>query len=202
VAQRIQLEQATSVSGVAVALMPLTADAEASLELRADAAGTPDGGVLAAGPVTLDRPARASWSVVGIPDPTVVSTAPHWLVLSVTAGAVVWLTHANGGGVRVLAGGGAAGGGSSEIAGISALYDLRTRAGAAAEAAPPLEIFSGGQAVALVAQEDGRFSADLRTALQPAVSAAAAGSIVTVIIHFATVDRGVVTVYPPRVVYD
>ncbi|HEX6070838.1 MAG TPA: hypothetical protein VFZ18_13475 [Longimicrobiaceae bacterium] len=202
VAQRIQLEQATSVSGIAVAVMPLTADAEAALELRADAAGAPDGGVLAAGPVTLDRPGRAGWSVVGLPAAVVVSTAPHWLVLSVRAGAVVWMAHANGGGVRVLPGHGPAASGSSEIAGVSTLYDLRTRAGAAAEAAPPLEISSGGQPVELVAEEDGRFSADLRAAVQPAVTAGAAGSTVSIPIRFATVDRGVVTVYPPRVVYD
>jgi hypothetical protein len=202
VAQRIQVEQATSVSGIAVAVMPLTADAEASIELRADAAGTPAGGVVAAGRVSLDRPGRPAWSVVGLASPVVVSTAPHWLVLSVGAGSLVWMTEADGSGVRVLPAGGAAGGASSEIVGVRALYDLRTRAGAAAEAAPPLEISSGGLAVAMVAEEDRRFSADLRAAVQPAVGAAAAGSIVPVPIRFTTVDRGVVTVYPPRVVYD
>lgn len=202
VAQRVQLEQATSVSGIAVAVMPLTRDTEAALELRADVAGTPDGGVLASGPVTLARAGRAGWSVVGLAAPVVVSTAPHWLVLTVGSGAVVWMTQANGGGVRVLAGGGTAASGSSGIDGVSALYDLRTRAGAAAEAAPPLEISAGGQAVALVARDDGRFSADLTAAVQASVSAAPAGSMVSVPIRFATVDRGVVTVYPPRVVYD
>jgi hypothetical protein len=84
---------------------------------------------------------------------------------------------------------------------VSVLYDLRSRSGEAGEAPPPLRISAEGSPVPLSADGNGGFSADLTAMLAPAAAASAPGSIVTLPLRFTAADRGVVTVYPPRIVY-
>jgi hypothetical protein len=202
IARKIELAEAISVSAIGIAVMTPVVGTEAMLELRADAAGAPTGTVLASGALRLERPGRAGWSVLSLPRPVVVSTAPHWLLLSAAAGTVVWLAEADGDGVRVLTAGAEAGPEtSSQIEGVSVLYDLRSRSGEAGETPPPLRISTEGSPVPLSADGNDGFSADLTAALAPAAAASAPGSVMTLPLRFTAVDRGVVTVYPPRIVY-
>lgn len=200
VAQRVQLAEAMSVSSAAVAVMAATARAEAMLALREDAGGVPEGRVLAEGALSLGRPGEIAWSSIALARPAVVSTAPHWLVLSVSSGSAVWLGASNGGGLRAFNDG--VGWSDLEEPTLAALHELRTRAGSAADAPPALELSLGSTATPLTPLENGRFVADLSAAAQPLVSAGAPGALVSVTLSVAGSARGVVTLYPPHVVYD
>lgn len=200
VAQRVQLDDAMSVSSAAVAVMAATAGAEAALALREDAAGAPDGRLLAEGSLSLGRPGEIGWSSISLARPAVVSTALHWLVLSVSAGSAVWIGAPNGGGLRAFS----EGVGWSDVAdpSLTALHELRTRAGSAAERPPELALSIGPATAPLTALPNGRYGADLVAAAQQQVSAGTPGVVVSVALSITGSARGVVTVYPPRVLYD
>jgi len=91
VEQPLALATATTVQGVALALLPLRSDSAVALELIEDHRGTPRGRVLAELTFTLGGIAPSAWAVAALEQPIILSTAPYWLVARATAGATVWL---------------------------------------------------------------------------------------------------------------
>jgi hypothetical protein len=197
-AQPLALPRARTASAVAVGVMALERDGELSLELRADADGTPRGTVLARGTLTPGSPGRRHWAVLRLAEPVVVSTAPHWLVLGATSGAVLWLTGSGGTGARSYRRGT-----DARLVEPSHLDGLEARHALLSPGGPParaLAVYVGAHAVEPPPLVAGRVTLDLTDAMTAALADAAQAA--TVALRFEAMGPGIITVYPPALTYD
>lgn len=210
-AQAFTLSGAQSVRGVALALLPLAGKATLSLTLEADKEGRPGGAPLATAELEAGAPGQPGWYTAVFRRPPLIPTAPHWLVLRSGQGAVVWLGDSPA--PTDLA---AEGDGKYPALRISPsanalLYRwLSSASGAAAGGAQPgdlsppgntvqaLRLQLGGQLLPLLGVEN----QGQQYNLQPALNALAAGSSTSLPLSITGFNTELVTVYPPRIVYD
>lgn len=202
VAQKITPAQAVAVTGIAAGLLGLDRGAELTLELREDHQGEPTGRKLAEGSLTLEQAGRRVWSTVFLSTPVILPAQPYWLLLTAAGGEAVWLARSGEAAVRVLDRPAAPSARQVDLQGLETLYRLLTLENRKSET-PALELRLGDTAVAETAErEDGRTSFDLAAALTRYLAGRPAASLQDVPLAFTAAVPGLLTVYPPRIIYE
>lgn len=207
VAQLIIPGQAMLLSGVSLGLMAIIDSTELALQVQGDFNGRPSGQTLAEGKIRLNQVGRPDWLTQLFPQPVILPSQPHWLLIKASAGQALWLTKTGNNPLLVLAGinntdtfaevG--------RLAGIEALYQLFSRTNGAPEK-PPSALSIGEQVVEAVAnsteQKDSRVF-DVASALNTFITGQpASNSVLTIPLAFTASIAGVITVYPPTIEYD
>ncbi len=200
--QSLRLGDAALVSGVTIALAPLAARPEITLELREDAAGMPGRVVASANmPVVTSSP---HWCEVRFDTPALLSTAPYWILLHARAGAVLWVVadaaNATDQAPRVVRPGGTPGSWRmvTALEGRHALYRIQTKA-APASPQPPMAVRIGSTNLGLApAGADAGLHCDVAEALTGSGSAMATELVITL----EAAGPGRVTLYPIDLLYD
>lgn len=197
-ARRLDVAEAALAWGVDVALLPLAPGTEVAVEVREDAGGGPAGRLLAGGRVEPGAAGGARWAGVGFGAAVLVPSGPLWVRLRATRGRAVWLAgdwgpdveaallSAGGDDVAVLRGG-------------QPLCSLRVAAAAATGRGVGLEV--AGVAARASGEVQGRLAFDAAAALSGAAGAPGAGPV-TAVLRFTAPPGALLTVYPPKVIYD
>lgn len=203
-----------TVSGAAVRVLSLADQAVATLEVRADHAGTPTGRRLASGDLRLPKAGSAAW--VEITEPALAGlTGPYWLSLSVRAGPVLWLATpapaigAEGGPptVLLLGPGETAWPLASARSGMIVQHRFTVRAastppgGPATPGPPPYRLDAVGGALTLPAADDHDVRVlDLGPVLGPPPSGSSAAGAVT--LRVTPLARGLLTLDRLHIEYE
>jgi hypothetical protein len=212
VAQRIATPEATSVSGLALGLMPTAAGTELSVEVQEEWQDQPSGRKLVEGTIELARVGRRAWAVLELAEAIVVGAQPHWLLVKATRGHAVWLAEAGGGPIRILD---RTSGGNwverSTLDGYQALYRFFSQRAADPQEGAAVTIRIGDSALSPMPSPAGQGAASARDTqrfdLKPALNAyldahPAVGAPIAVTLSFSAGFLGFVTVYPPQIEYD
>lgn len=205
VAQWMTPSQALAVGGISLGVLALTAETELSVEVHEDWQDQPSGKKLVAGVIPLERVGRAEWVRFMFPTSIVLATQPYWLLVSTTRGRAVWLLETGPAPARVLE---AVGQTSAwrvirSFDGLEALYQLFAVGGSAQQSTHTSD--------ALAVRVDGVMAPrtlddpclfDLTAAVNTYLgSRPAAATQVAMPVTCTAVLSGIVTVYPPRIVY-
>lgn len=212
VAQRIVTPEATSVSGLALGLMPTAAGTELSVEVQEEWQGQPSGRKLVEGAIELARVGRRAWAVLELAKAIVLPAQPHWLLVKATRGHAIWLAEAGDGPIRVLD---RASGGNwverSTLDGFRALYRFFSQRAAdpQAQEGAAVTIRIGESVLTPAPPPNGPEVASARDTrrfdLAPALNACLdppVGAPIVVTLSFSAGFLGFITVYPPQIEYD
>jgi hypothetical protein len=90
-AQGVTPPHAISVSGMAFALMAVAANTRVLVKLQEDWRDRLSGRKLAAGTIMLERVGQRSWVTLLFPEPIVIPSKPHWILVKAADGRAVWL---------------------------------------------------------------------------------------------------------------
>jgi len=195
-AQAFTPAEAVSVSGVAVGLMGLAAGTELRVVLQEDSQGEPSGRKLAEGSLVIERAGEKLWTAVLFPESVILPSQQHWLLLTVSSGGAVWLARSGPTPVRLL--------GRSSPGGLEALVRILSPSGRAPDGSrpPQLELRIGETVIPATEEPEDRRSYDLTAALNQHIAARGSAAAVDVPLLFTSIVPGMLTVYPPRIVYD
>ncbi|HEX7182500.1 MAG TPA: hypothetical protein VF756_11700 [Thermoanaerobaculia bacterium] len=185
-AQAFTPPEAVSVSGVALGLMGLAAGTGLRVELQEDS-----GRKLAEGSVVIERAGEKLWATVLFPESVILPSQQHWILATATRGGAVWLARSGATPVRLLD--------RSSPAGLEALVQLLSPTGSRPA---QLELRLGGTVIPASEQPDDRRSYDLTAALNQHLAAQGSAATVDAPLLFTSIAPGMLTVYPPRIVYD
>jgi hypothetical protein len=188
-------------------MMATATGTELLVEVQEDWHGGPSGKAVATGRVQLGRIGQRRWVLALFPEEVVLPQAPYWLLVKAASGHAVWLAEAGDQALRVIdqtPRGGCTERG--EVAGQAALFQFLSRRspGQQAEQGPPIAIHIGEQvAPILPVNEADRQPFDLTAALNAYLAAQpGTGELIPVELSFQARFLGLVTIYPPRIVYD
>jgi hypothetical protein len=198
-AQRFDLTEPVLASGFALGVLALAEGTELTVEVRAEAGGAPVGRLLAAGTARPGQALGSLWVGVAFGQAVLVPSGPLWVCLRASRGRAVWLAGTWEAGVKAaqVAVGTA---GVAVLRGAEALCSLRPAAGGSTAAAG-LRLDIDGQTVAAGPPEDGRLAFEAAAALGRVAGQPGSGPV-TAALRFTAQPGALLTVYPPRVVYD
>ncbi|HEX9118662.1 MAG TPA: hypothetical protein VGA61_21525, partial [Anaerolineae bacterium] len=205
VAQSFTPPAAVNATGVALGLLPLAGDTTLKVEVHADWQGGPAGQALAGGTVKLGGAGERAWAIIRFAGAAVLPGRPHWLLLRTAGGQAIWLAardaNAAAPGVQVLdqPAAGAPFTVRSALAGLAGHFRLLSGQD---DAAPALTLSLGGQAVTPATAGGENLTFDLASSLNAYLAAHPAAGLVTIPLTFTSAAAGIVTVYPPTIVYD
>jgi hypothetical protein len=199
----VDLAEAVLAEGLTLGLLGLTPGAELTVEVRADAGGTPAGLRLASGSLALGAPGRALWARVAFGEAVLVPSGPLWVLVRAARGKAVWLAGAWEAGVEAAQ----VSADAEDVAilqGAEALCALHKGAGtpSGGSSGGGLRLVVGGTAAAPTPAAQGPVAFDAAAGLSEALGQAGAGDPATLALHFWADPGTLLTVYPPRVVYD
>jgi hypothetical protein len=196
-AQAFTPAAAVSVSGVAVGLIGLAAGTELRVVLQEDSQGEPAGRKLAESSLVIERAGERLWTAVLFPESVILPAQQHWLLLTATSGGAVWLARSGTTPVRLL--------GRSSPGGLEALLRILSPSGGTPGGSPPpqLELRIGETVIPATEEPEDRRSYKLAAALNQYLAAdRGSAAAVDVPLVFTSIVPGMLTVYPPRIVYD
>lgn len=200
-AQPLTPAQALTARGAVIALLALTPNTQVALELYEDWQGEPTGKKLTAATFLLAHSGVRRWQTVRFPEPVLLFTQPYWLLLKAVRGAALWLAQAGTPAVQML---------TQENQRWQTLHVLANTQGLVHLLAP---VVAGKQTAPLALSIDGvpvtvapvpagdRQTYDLTAALNATLAAGAALGAIDRSLAFTTGLAGVLTVYPPAIVY-
>ena len=206
VAQSITHPEMRSISGIALGLLPMNEETHLQIEIQEDFQGQPSGRKLLCEILRVGQPGRRDWSMLWFKKSIILSTQPHWLLLTTLCGQVIWLTQDGTTQICILE--------KSDHPTIGAklatfrntttlhrfflsppnkkLHDL-----------PQVNLSIGGHVVTPIALQKNVHEYDLNNALEAyLVSNAAKLTPMDLPLNFSAMASGTVTVYPPRIEYD
>ena len=204
VAQGITPSQATSVSGIAIALMTISSDTELLVELREDWGGQPSSRRLAAGMIRLEQVGKRSWATLLFPEMITLPSSLHWLLVKATSGRAVWLVDAGNGPARTLEGSSDSNVWTelSRFDGLQALYGFYSQ-GKQAQEQFPASLTIGTQAATTISEQNGTRIYDLTSTFNTYLDGLPSSTPATTIpLTFTSALPGLVTIYPPVIGYD
>lgn len=207
VAQPFTPPQDLAVNGLSLGLMALAAGTELSVEIQEDWQEGPSGRKLFAASTTVERAGEHAWVTVRFREAVSLSPQTHWLMLKAVSGEALWLTRDGAGSILVVEKEDEKSARSEvrRLESVEALYRLFSSGNQVREVgARPRQacvLTLGGTPVAGSGGEDGK-TFDLKPALNAYLAAHGQPGPVSVRLAFTAELPGLVTVYPPRVVYD
>lgn len=205
VVQGIVPPRATTVSGVAVALMATANNTEVYVNLQEDWHGLPSGKRLATGTLMLEEVGRRSWATLLFPEPIVLSSNLYWLLMKVSSGRAVWLTEAGDIPARVLEEPDDSGASWAELSvldGLQAIHRLISRSKRAQEQRS-ISLAIGKHTIEMVDEQDDVRTYDLTSSLNDYLGDLPSdGPVATIPVTFKAALPGLVTVYPLAIEYD
>lgn len=199
-AQPLTPVQAVTASGVVIGLLALTANAQLALELYEDWQGQP-GKKMVATTFTLTQGGQRLWQTVRFAEPTPLFAQPYWLLLKATRGAALWLVEAGSSALQVL---------TQEKQRWQTVNVMANTQGVVHLLSPVV----GNQATRLTLSVDGvpittppvttgdRQRHDFTAALNRALAAGDTTSALERTLAFTTGQAGLLTVYPPEILYE
>lgn len=194
-AQAFTPAEAVAVSGVALGLMGLAPGSELRIELQEDSGGEPSGRKLAEGSLAIEQAGERLWATARFPEPVILPAQQHWLLLTAASGGAVWLARTGTTPVRLL--------GRPSPKDLEALLHVLSPFSPADGSRPPQPELRLGEAVIPATEEpEDRRSYDLTAALNQHLAAQGSAGAVDVPLLFTSIVPGMLTVYPPRIVYD
>jgi len=198
-AQAVVPPRAMSVSGVAVALLPLARGTRVLVELQEDSDGLPSGKKLATASLSLDQPGRRDRVALPFPEVVTLFSERYWLLLGTASGQAIWLADSGDGDLKVLD---RTTGGSKAIDGLVATQQLLVRDGQTQEQ-QPASLAVGGNTVVGTAGQDNARTYDLSSAIGSYLeSSVTTDKATTIPLTLTSALRGIATVYPPEIEYD
>jgi hypothetical protein len=210
--QRVTPSGAATAAGIALGLFALSSGAQLAIELQADQNGSPSGKKLAEASVKLESAGQPHWAVASFKAPVTLPGAPFWILVSAAKGSALWLAEAGGDSARLFDNIRGALTESARLDGLQALNRVLPPAPAAVQpggqsSASLAHLSIGGAAAASGAlQDDGSRLFHLAPQVSAFLAAARAGSpqagTTAIPLVFTTGASGVITVYPPHIVYD
>lgn len=206
VAQPFTPQQALAVNGLSLGLLALTGATELSVEIQEDWQEGPSGKKLLAASTTIETPGEHAWVTVRFREAVSLPPQPYWLMLKAASGEALWLTKDGAGGLLVVEKDDEQSARSEvrRLENVEALYRLFAGSGHAQEEAQPRQasvLTLGGTPVAGTGGEDGK-TFNLKPALNAYLAAHSQPGPVSVQLSFTSELPGLITVYPPRIVYD
>ena len=198
-------QEAMFVTGVALALMATRVKTEVLVQLREDWNNEPAGKTLAQGALLLETAGKPSVMKALFPETLILPAAPIWILVKAARGHAVWLVGPGPESVHLLADG-AGGSLPSEISAIRSVLPLRgfiTRLGETQAAHHQSTLRLGRFEIQLPGSQEEAATHDFTTALQGYLSEQPASPLVSDLpLTFRSVAQGLITVYPPRIVFD
>jgi len=204
-AQGVTPPHAMSVSGIAVALMATVDNTEVLVELQEDWRGQPSGRELAAGTIMLEQVGQRSWVTLLFPEPIVLPSKPHWILMRAASGRAVWLADAGDTPARVLErpNNSAIWVELSVLSGLQTTYAFLSRSKRAQEEQQPASLAIGEHVVAGVGKQNATRAYDLTSAINDYLdSLPPSTTTVAIPLTLTATPQGFITVYPPIIEYD
>jgi hypothetical protein len=203
VAQHTNLRRPLSASGLGLAVMAIADGTELQVELHDEREGKPSGHKLAAGTITLEQIGPPVWAMVLFPEPVILTSQPHWVLVKTTSGSAVWLTRDSMNSARTL----------EESSQTRTFIELSTLEGQGAlfqffspnselQTQPPATIMLEKIPLTVKTSQEGAKTFDLRFALTEWLKNKGVGKTLTVTLVFTSALAGLITVYPPRIEYS
>lgn len=200
-AQPLTPAQALTASGVVLALLALTANAQLTLELYEDWQGQPAGKQLAAQTVDLAHGGVRRWQTVRFTDVVPLFVQPYWLLLKAVRGAALWLAQPGTPPVQMLTAEKPRWQPISVLVNTQGLYHLLVPA-VATKQSSALAVYINDVLVTTPPVTSGdRQHYDVTASLNMALAAATTINTVTPSLRLVTGLAGTVTVYPPEIRY-
>ena len=193
-----------TLSGLLLGMMSVTAAANLLVELQEDWNGMPSGKVIANGIIDLRGASRRYWPGIRFPNP-VVSLQPLWILVTATTGNAVWLADPGDAPVSIL-----------RKRSINSTYQIIhqidacrpvhifTSASVKSVATSTLTLSIGKRNAPVNRQSDERKTFDIAAAVEGYLADHQSddGEEIPVPLTFTSGMTGLVTVYPPEIVYD
>ena len=204
-AQGVTPPHAMSVSGIAVALVAMADNTQVLVELQEDWRGQPSGRELAAGTIMLEQVGQRSWITLLFPEPIVLPSKPHWILMRAASGRAVWLADAgdtparaferpNNSSIWVEL---------SEFSGLQTMYAFLSRSKQAQEEQEPASLAIGERVVAAVSKQNDIRTYDLTSAINDHLdSLPPSTTTVAIPMTLTATPQGFITLYPPIIEYD
>lgn len=197
--------EAMVVSGIALALMATRVKTEVLVQLREDWSNEPAGKTLAQGALMLEAAGKPSVMKALFPETPILPVAPVWILVKAIRGHAVWLIDPGTESVHLLAD---AAGGSllTEVGALRSIRPLRgfiTRLGDEQAAHLQATLRLGRFEIPLSGNHGEAATHDFTAALQGYLSEQPASPLVSDLsLTFRSVAQGLITAYPPRIVFD
>ncbi len=205
-AQRVDVQQANTFAGLSVAVLALSPDVSLAVEVQSDYQNAPSGKKIAEASVAIARAGVSGWVIGSFAAPVALAGGPCWILMRALRGDAVWLAAPGAHAVETVD---SADGGTAPSAGFDGLEALHRLVPQSAESPPPENgIPPAGHArilIGSVAAALGNGSFDVTAPLNAFLNAARTGppaASTKIPIEFAAAASGLLTVYPPRIVYD
>lgn len=201
-AQPVTPRQALTASGVMLALVGLTPNAQVTLELYADWQGQPAGEKLTAVTFSLAQSGQRRWQTVSFPEPVLLFAQPYWLLLKAVRGAALWLAQTGTPAVQMVIQETQRWQPLNVIANTQGLLHWLTPV-SAAQQAPFLALHIAETPVLIppVATDD-RQTYELTAALNGALANKGTTALVDLPLAITTGAAGLLTLYPPVITYS
>lgn len=200
-AQPLIPAQAVAASGVLIGLLALTANTQIALELYEDWQGQP-GPKMAATTFSLTDSGQRLWQTVRFTEPVLLFTQPYWLLLKATRGAALWLAKEGPLALQMMTQEKQRWQTVNVIAHTQGLVHLLSPVVADKQGVPLVLNIDGVPITTPPVTPGDRQRHDFTTALNAALAAGAATSAHTLTLTFTTGQAGLLTVYPPEVLYE
>jgi hypothetical protein len=200
----VRLDKTTSASGIALGILSLSEKVELMVELQEEWNGIPSGKTLYKGTLQLEGIGTRSWLSLGFAKPVTISTDGHWILVTAASGNAVWLSTPASGSMGIF----------KRTSDKSTFKEINKIDNSQAlhrffsgntdnNAQPPCIVSIGESKVACASNDGGKKAFDLSSALSLYLQGQPGDSDeVPVPLTFTSGMPGIVTVYPPEIVYD
>ncbi len=206
-AQRVDVAQASTIAGLAVGVLALSPDVLLGIEVQSDYHGSPSGKKIVEASVALPLAGVSDWAMASFAAPVALSSGVCWILARALRGDAVLLAAPGAPPVEVVGSDGGEPGLGASLDGFVAQYQLVPQsiqeAAQSENGTPPAGHARVSVGSATAASVNG--SLDLTSPLNAFLIAARNGppaAVTKVPIVFAAAASGLLTVYPPRIVYD
>jgi hypothetical protein len=191
--QPLTLTTATWLRGITLAIATISDSALISIELLADRNGAPAGDSL----LHLEQAALTAkhrhWQRFAVTDSLLLASGDYWLAVSVNQGVVYWYLQQESGQSVLRQPGGSAG---RQFRGWRALYQLQSGSGASLSSVQSQALVRlVDQKLAAVPTDDGKYRYSFALGSE-------SGPVDTVDLTVTAAGKGLLTVYPPEIVFD
>lgn len=200
-AQPLTPAQALTTNGIVIGVLPLVANTELALELYEDWQGQP-GKQLATATVTLAQGGQRLWQTVRFAEPVLLFALPYWLLLKATRGAALWLAKAGTPALQMLTQENQRWQTLNVIADTQGLLHLLSPVLVDNQTAPLALSIDGVPITTLPVTVGDRQRHDFTAALNAALAADPTPSSFERTLAFTTGQTGLLTVYPPEILYE